>query len=73
MSGPTRKVQESIEAGWSATCDGLAAVAWFRLDTADAPRHALKVRAGGREVEVYISPTGRSVRVWVDHEEVRRG
>ena len=24
-----------------------------------------------REVEVYVSPTGRSVRVWVDGEEVK--
>lgn len=31
---------------------------------------AVKVRHGHREVEVYVSPTGRSVRVYVDRVEI---
>lgn len=32
--------------------------------------HAFEVERWGREVTVYVSPTGRSVRVWVDGAEV---
>jgi hypothetical protein len=31
---------------------------------------AVKVRHGQREIEMYVSPTGRSVRVYVDGVEV---
>jgi len=30
----------------------------------------VKVRHGAREVEMYVSPTGRSVRVYVDRVEI---
>lgn len=34
--------------------------------------HAFEVQHHRRHVEVYVSPTGRSVRVFVDGQEVRR-
>lgn len=33
--------------------------------------YAFDVQHYRRQVEVYVSPSGRSVRVWVDGEEVR--
>jgi len=33
--------------------------------------HAFDVDQWAREVEIYVSPTGRSVRVWVDGNEVK--
>lgn len=33
--------------------------------------YAFDVQHYRRKVEIYVSPTGRSVRVWVDGEEVR--
>lgn len=35
-------------------------------------RHAFTRQKWARRVEVYVSPTGRSVRVHVDGEEVKR-
>lgn len=36
------------------------------------PVHAFNRQRWQRRVEVYISPTGRSVRVWVDGKEVKK-
>jgi len=33
--------------------------------------YAFDVDQWAREVEIYVSPTGRSVRVWVDGDEVK--
>jgi len=33
--------------------------------------HAFEIERWARRVEVSVSPTGRSVRVWVDGKEVR--
>lgn len=33
----------------------------------------IETRAWARDVTVYVSPTGRSVRVWVDGQEIPRG
>ncbi len=34
-------------------------------------REVLKVRTDYHELEIYVSPTGRSLRVWRDHRELR--
>lgn len=42
----------------------------------DKPSDIIMIRGKGREVEVYISPTGRGVQVYVDGklwQEARRG
>lgn len=70
---PSAKVAKAItEADWDPICDGLAAAYWFKFETRPGrgPHRVLKVLAGEREVEVCISPTGQSVRVFVDHDEV---
>jgi hypothetical protein len=42
-----------------------------RLTRRDLVADIIKIRAHDREVEVYISPTGRSIRVYVDGEALR--
>lgn len=63
-------VRRCLEAGWTAV--GPAAVSWFtfRHRMRDAgPYHFVDVRAGERRVQISVSPTGRSVRVFVDGVE----
>lgn len=63
-------VRRALEAGWTAA--GPAAVSWFtyRHRMRDAgPYHFVNVRAGDHEVQISVSPTGRSVRVFVDGQE----
>jgi len=31
----------------------------------------IRVRTKYRDLEIYVSPTGRSVRVWRDHKELK--
>lgn len=67
-SGPVRTC---IDAGWRAV--GPAAVSWwcYRHRWRDAgPYHFVDLRAGDRRVQISVSPTGRSVRVFVDGQEV---
>jgi hypothetical protein len=77
MSGerpPNRSdaVQRAIDAGYSPA--GPFAVSWFGYEARPGrgDHHQLNVLAGDVKVEVSVSPTGRSVRVWVDGEEVER-
>jgi hypothetical protein len=69
---PHRDVAAAVAAGWSAACDGLAAVSWFRFNARKGrgPHRTLDVRAGDRRVQIGISPRGRVVRVFVDGTEV---
>lgn len=63
-------VRRALEAGW--TPAGPAAVSWwtYRHRMRDAgPYHFVDVRAGERRVQISVSPTGRSVRVFVDGVE----
>ena len=72
MTG-TERVARAIEAGWRPACEGMAAVAsWgvFRRKNDPRPYHFVDVLAGDRQVQVSISPNGRSVRVFVDGDEV---
>jgi hypothetical protein len=56
---------------WSPACDGLAAVTSWRVKRRpnESESHFLDVLAGERKIQVYVSPTGRSVRVFVDGKE----
>lgn len=57
----------TIEGNYAA-CDGLVAICAHqvrRRPNEDVSRF-LHILAGERRVEVYLSPTGRSVRVYVD-------
>lgn len=65
------QVQRAIEAGWSPMCDDEAAVSWFTFARKEgtAPHRFIDVLAGERHVQISISPTGRSVRVYVDGNE----
>lgn len=67
-----RVMMAVLEAGWDSACDGLAAVMWHRFEfrKGRGDHRTLHVLAGDREVQVGISPSGRSVRVFVDGEEV---
>lgn len=69
-----KRVREALGAGYSPLMDGLAACCWFRYHRREAEpdSRAFKLYAGDRTVEVYVSPAGRSVRVWVDGQEVAR-
>lgn len=67
-------VRKALQAGWTAACDGLIALSWYRMRH---PRHpergeyrTLSIRAGSRSVEITISPSGRSVSVYVDGRAV---
>lgn len=68
----SKRVQQALDAGASPVADGLAAVHWFRFQPRpDGGRyHVVNVDAGNRHVEVTISPTGRSVHVYVDGQRV---
>lgn len=69
---PHKRVAEAIAAGWSSACDGLAAVSWYRFHwhKGRGPHRVIDVRAGGRHVQITMSPRGRVVRVYVDGVEV---
>lgn len=70
----TRLQQMANSGTWSMACNGNAGVRWFtiRRRTTEPASSILTVRTEHREVEVYISPAGRSVRIFVDGEEVRQ-
>lgn len=68
---PSKQVAKLIGLGWSSACDGLAALSWFevRRRPNESLSRFIDIYAGDRKVQVYISPTGRSVRVFVDGQE----
>lgn len=70
----SERVKSALHAGYYAACDGLAALSWFRFtpDPRQGQYHNLTMRAGDREVQVSVSPTGRKVRVFVDGQEVKQ-
>ena len=60
----------SIE-GTVPDCDGLVAISAHQVKRRPNEDYSrfLHVLAGERRVEIYLSPTGRSVRVYVDGKE----
>jgi hypothetical protein len=71
---PSKGVTSAIDADYTPLADGLAAIMWFTYHTGRARDHGpyrlINLRAGERRIEVCISPTGRSVQVYVDGEKV---
>lgn len=67
----SEKVSRALEAGGADVLDGFGAVRWFRFGTETGQYLALDLWVGERRVEVTVSPTGRSVRVFVDGVEVK--
>lgn len=67
----SERVTKALEAGWTPACDGLAAVSWFtmRRRPNEEESRFLEALVGDRKIQIYISPTGRSVRVFVDGKE----
>lgn len=67
----SERVTKALEAGWSSACNGLAALSWFtmRRRANEGGSMFIDVLAGERKVQIYVSPTGRSVRVYVDGKE----
>lgn len=68
---PTERVRNALNADYHGLFDGAGAVTWFRFSHRGGTYRTAKLLAGDREVEVSMSPKGRSVRVWVDGTEVR--
>lgn len=69
---PSKRVTDLLAIGWSPLCNGLVAASQWTMKRrpSEGPSHFLDIVAGERKIQVYISPTGRSVRVYVDHDEV---
>lgn len=68
---PSEKVLQALSAGATSFHGGLAAVHSWRYERRpnDRPSRFIDVYAGDRHVQVYVSPQGRSVRVFVDGTE----
>jgi hypothetical protein len=68
---PSRKVTELLAIGWTPAAGGLVALSEFiiRRRPTEGISHFIDVFAGERHVQVYVSPSGRSVRVYVDGTE----
>lgn len=69
---PSKRVAEAIASEqWDRVMDGLVAAHWFRFEhrPGRGPHRVLKMLVGEREIEIVVSPSGRSVRVFVDGNE----
>lgn len=68
---PSSRVTELLAIGWTPLCAGLAAISTWHMQRrpSEGRSHFIDVYAGERHVQVFISPTGRSVRVFVDGDE----
>lgn len=67
----SKSVTDLLDIGWSPLCDGLvAATDWYvERRPGEGKSHRLDIYAGERHIQICVSPTGRSVRVYVDGEE----
>jgi hypothetical protein len=57
--------------GWTSAAGGKLALADFAFEHRGGTYHQLNIQSEGRKIEVTVSPTGRSVRVFVDGVEAR--
>lgn len=69
----SERVGRCLKAGWHSCCDGAVAVQWFRFQPRSrrGEYQTLHVVAGDHKIAVSVSPTGRSVRVFVNGEEIQ--
>lgn len=64
------QISRALGAGWTPVGD-FGAATWFTFDTgARGTYQQMIVLAGERRVEISVSPTGRSVQVYVDGKKV---
>ena len=65
-------VQKAVDAGWTPVLDGDGAVAWFTHDLHGGKGRykVLDVLVKEHQIQVSVSPTGRSVQIYVDGERV---
>ncbi len=69
---PSAQVAKALSVeGTVSACDGLVAISAHSVQRRPTEGRSmfLHVLAGERRVEVYLSPAGRSVRVYVDGKE----
>ena len=68
---PSWRVANLLDMGWTSAANGLAAIQWWHVArrSTEGESQFLDLYAGDRHVQVYISPTGRAVRVYVDGQE----
>ncbi len=69
---PSQRVANALALeGVVPACDGLVAISAHSVQSRpnEPASRFLHIYAGERRVEVYLSPTGRSVRVYVDGKE----
>lgn len=69
---PSERVTNLLEAGWTSACGGSVAISGWQIQRRPSEGFSrfLDVAAGDRHVQIYVSPTGRSVRVYVDGTEI---
>lgn len=67
----SERVTKALESDWTPACDGLVAISAHQVKRRPNEDYSrfLHVLAGERRVEIYLSPTGKSVRVYVDGKE----
>ena len=64
------QISRALGAGWTPVGD-FGAATWFTFDAgARGTYQQMIVLAGERRVEISVSPTGRSVQVYVDGKKV---
>lgn len=65
--------QLTRELGWQPACNGHLALSGWRMlrrPTDVDPYLFLDVRSATRAIQIAVSPTGRSVRIFVDGNEI---
>jgi len=66
-------VRKALEADWTPLAGGAVAVCHFHIHRREddkAPYHIVQLRAGAFRLQVTVSPTGRSVRMHVNGDEI---
>ncbi len=69
---PSERVAQALATNeWDAILGGLGAIHWYRFEhrPGRGDYRTLTLIVGEREIQVGVSPTGRSVRVFVDGNE----
>jgi hypothetical protein len=69
----SERVRKALEADWTPLAGGAVAVCHFHVHRREgdkAPYHLVQLRAGDLSLQITVSPTGRSVRLHVNGDEV---
>lgn len=63
------QISRALGAGWTPVGD-FGVTTWFTFDTGRGTCRQMIVLVGERRIEISVSPTGRSVQVYVDGKKV---